>query len=97
MLNERMVALGTQRSVIRELFEFGKIRAAEVGAENVFDFSGYNDIQKSIIIVLQKGGSLTPDEISALIGRDISSVLSELTELEMNGDIIKNPGQRYSV
>lgn len=39
MLNERMVALGTQRSVIRELFEFGKIRAAEIGAENVFDFS----------------------------------------------------------
>ena len=39
MLNERMVALGTQRSVIRELFEFGKKRAAEVGAENVFDFS----------------------------------------------------------
>ena len=39
MLNERMVALGTQRSVIRELFEFGKMRAAEVGAENIFDFS----------------------------------------------------------
>ncbi|MDD7114328.1 MAG: pyridoxal phosphate-dependent aminotransferase [Lachnospiraceae bacterium] len=39
MLNERMVALGTQRSVIRELFEFGKLRAAEIGPENVFDFS----------------------------------------------------------
>lgn len=39
MLNERMVGLGTQRSVIRELFEFGKMRAAEVGAENIFDFS----------------------------------------------------------
>lgn len=39
MLNERMVALGTQRSVIRELFEFGKQRAAEIGPENVFDFS----------------------------------------------------------
>ncbi|MCI6733319.1 MAG: pyridoxal phosphate-dependent aminotransferase [Lachnospiraceae bacterium] len=39
MLNKRMVGLGTQRSVIRELFEFGKIRVAEVGAENVFDFS----------------------------------------------------------
>lgn len=38
-LNERMVALGTQRSVIRELFEFGKIQAAKIGAENVFDFS----------------------------------------------------------
>ena len=39
MLNEKMVALGTQRSVIRELFEYGKQCAAEVGAENVFDFS----------------------------------------------------------
>lgn len=39
MLNEKMVALGTQRSVIRELFEYGKQRAAEVGPENVFDFS----------------------------------------------------------
>ena len=39
MLNEKMLQLGTQRSVIRELFEFGKLRAAEIGAENVFDFS----------------------------------------------------------
>ncbi len=38
-LNEKMVFLGTQRSVIRELFEFGKKKAAEIGAENVFDFS----------------------------------------------------------
>ena len=38
-LNEKMVALGTQRSVIRELFEYGKKRAVEIGAENVFDFS----------------------------------------------------------
>ena len=29
MLNEKMVALGTQRSVIRELFEYGKQRAAD--------------------------------------------------------------------
>lgn len=39
MLNEKMVDLGTQRSVIRELFEFGKVRAKEIGTENVFDFS----------------------------------------------------------
>lgn len=38
-LNQKMVGLGTQRSVIRELFEFGKKRMAEVGPENVFDFS----------------------------------------------------------
>ena len=39
MLNEKMVRLGTSRSAIRELFEYGKRRAAIVGAENVFDFS----------------------------------------------------------
>ena len=39
MVNEKMLGLGTARSVIRELFEYGKQRAAVVGAENVFDFS----------------------------------------------------------
>ncbi len=38
-VNRRALELGTQRSVIRELFEFGKKRMEEVGAENVFDFS----------------------------------------------------------
>ena len=36
---EDMYKLGSQRSAIRELFEYGKKRAAEVGAENVYDFS----------------------------------------------------------
>ena len=39
MVSERMLGLGTARSVIRELFEYGRQRAAVVGAENVFDFS----------------------------------------------------------
>jgi len=39
MVSERMLGLGTARSVIRELFEYGKQRAAIVGAENVYDFS----------------------------------------------------------
>ncbi|MCD8354829.1 MAG: pyridoxal phosphate-dependent aminotransferase, partial [Clostridiales bacterium] len=39
MLNEKMIGLGTARSVIRELFEYGNQRAAIVGRENVFDFS----------------------------------------------------------
>ena len=39
MVSERMLGLGTARSVIRELFEYGKQRAAVVGEENVFDFS----------------------------------------------------------
>ena len=39
MVSERMKGLGTARSVIRELFEYGKVRASQIGAENVFDFS----------------------------------------------------------
>ena len=39
MVSQRMLQLGTARSVIRELFEYGRQRTAEVGAENVFDFS----------------------------------------------------------
>ena len=38
-MNQRMYGLGSKRSVIREIFEFGRQRAQEVGAENVFDFS----------------------------------------------------------
>ena len=36
---EDMYRLGSQRSAIRELFEYGKQRAAVVGPENVYDFS----------------------------------------------------------
>ena len=39
MYNSKMYELGSKRSVIRELFEFGKKRAAEVGADKVYDFS----------------------------------------------------------
>ncbi len=39
MLNEKNVQLGKVRSSIRELFEYGKARKAEIGEENVFDFS----------------------------------------------------------
>ena len=37
--SEKMMALGKKRSVIREIFEYSKSRKAEIGAENVFDFS----------------------------------------------------------
>ena len=39
MVSEKMLALGTTRSCIRELFEFGLRQAAVVGKENVYDFS----------------------------------------------------------
>lgn len=39
MVNESMLKLGTNRSCIRELFEYGLRQAAVVGKENVFDYS----------------------------------------------------------
>lgn len=39
MYSESLVKLGKVRSEIREIFEYGNKRKAEIGAENVFDFS----------------------------------------------------------
>lgn len=39
MFSQEMYGLGSKRSVIREIFEYGNKRKAEIGAENVFDFS----------------------------------------------------------
>ena len=39
MLNEKMIELGENSSVIRELFEYGNRRKAEIGADKVLDFS----------------------------------------------------------
>ncbi len=65
MFNQKMKQLGSNRSVIRELFEFGKKRAAEIGAENVFDFSIGNpsvpapkSVDASIINLVQNHDSV---------------------------------------
>lgn len=39
MVSEKMYGLGTRKSTIRTIFEFGRKRAAEIGEENVYDFS----------------------------------------------------------
>ena len=39
MLNTKMQELGENRSVIRDLFEYGKKRKKEIGEDKVFDFS----------------------------------------------------------
>lgn len=39
MIDQKTYVLGANRSCIRELFEYGKARAAIVGPENVFDYS----------------------------------------------------------
>ena len=39
MVSEQMYELGTKKSTIRTIFEYGRKRAAEVGEENIYDFS----------------------------------------------------------
>ena len=39
MINETCYALGANRSCIRDLYEYGLKRAAQIGPENVFDYS----------------------------------------------------------
>ena len=65
MLNETAYALGSNRSCIRELFEYGRQRAAVVGPENVYDYSLGNpsipsppEVNQTILQVLQDTDSL---------------------------------------
>lgn len=39
MISQKMMQLGKKSSVIREIFEYGKQRKAEIGSDKVFDFS----------------------------------------------------------
>lgn len=39
MVSQEMMALGKNSSVIREIFEYSRVRRAQIGDENVFDFS----------------------------------------------------------
>ncbi len=61
MVSEKMYELGARKSTIRTIFEFGRKRAAEVGEENVYDFSIGNPnvpapakVNQAIVDILQE-------------------------------------------
>ena len=75
MLNEKAYALGANRSVIRDLFEYGLSRAAVVGAENIFDYSLGNpsipspkEVNETICQVLADTDSLKVHGYTSAIG-----------------------------
>ena len=68
MFNKDMYALGSKRSSIRELFEYGKQRAEKVGKENVFDFSLGNPNTSSPDCVKEAILSLADENPVALHG-----------------------------
>lgn len=69
MYNETAYALGANRSCIRDLFEYGRGRAAIVGAENVYDYS--------------LGNPSIP--APAGVDQAIRDILEEMDSLEVHG------------
>ncbi len=66
MINQAALALGAERSCIRELFEYGLKRAKIVGPENVYDFSLGNpsipapkQVKEALLSLLEEENSLS--------------------------------------
>ncbi len=98
MINDKMYALGSQRSEIRELFEYGKKRKAEIGEDNVFDFSLGNPsvpcpdkVNEAIVALVKSGDSVSLHGYTSAQGdkgvRDaIASHISTAHGFEVSGD-----------
>ena len=65
--NQKMYGLGSKRSIIREIFEYSKTRAAQIGAENVYDFSLGNPSVPAPAEVNQTIAELLATENSVLL------------------------------
>ena len=75
MINQTAYALGANRSCIRDLFEYGRARAAVVGEENVFDFTLGNpsipspaEVNETICRILQDTDSLLVHGYTTAVG-----------------------------
>lgn len=75
MYNKAAYALGANRSTIRDLFEYGRARAAIVGPENVYDYSLGNpsipapaEVNDAIRQILSESDSLTVHGYSSAVG-----------------------------
>ena len=75
MISQTAYALGANRSAIRDLFEYGKMRAAIVGPENVLDFSLGNpsipapaEVNQTIADLLQDTDSLALHGYTSAVG-----------------------------
>lgn len=67
MINEKMRMLGAKRSVIRELFEYGRKRKSEIGEDAVFDFSLGNPSVAAPEVVNAEMKRLLEEESSILL------------------------------
>lgn len=94
-MNSKMYELGSVRSVIRELFEYGQNMKKTVGAENVFDFSIGNPNIQAPEKVKQAIVSLTKDETvhfytSAQGDAEVREKISQYIKTTFGADIPSN-------
>ena len=98
MLPEQMLAWGYTRNCIREVMEYGTIRKAEIGAENVYDYSIGNpsipapDCVNEAIAELIRGDSVALHGYTTAAGlpsvRDaIAKNLNDTYDLGLTGDL----------
>ncbi len=100
MFNEKMYALGSKRSIIREIFEYCKARKAEIGADKVFDFSIGNpsveppkEISDAIVDLIQNENSVslhgyTSAQGDLFVRRAISEDINSKFSLSLTPDNI---------
>ena len=95
-----MFGLGSRRSVIREIFEYSKMRAKEIGKENVFDFSlgnpsvpAPNEVNEAIAALMSEKSSIalhgyTSAQGDADVRSAIADNISARFGVDMSADLI---------
>ena len=101
MINQSAYALGANRSCIRELFEYGRARAAVAGAQNVFDFSLGNpsipappQVNDAIRAILADTDSLTVHGYTSAVG-DLSARQTICDDLNARFDAHAKPEELF--
>lgn len=92
-INERAYSLGSKRSAIREIFEYGKKRAKEIGEENVFDFSLGNPNVPPPECVTKAIRDLLNEESSVLL----HGYTSAQGDASVRTAVAQNINERFSV
>ena len=100
MINDDIIKLGKDRSIIRELFEQGKILKDKYGEENVYDFSignpsvpSPNILNKKLIELIKNTNPIhlhgyTSSQGDINVRNKISNYLNKTYNAETNGDLI---------
>ena len=93
MISKKMEELGKHSSVIRELFEYGNKRRAEIGRENVYDFSLGNPSIPSPEIVKETMLNLLNEKDPV----SLHGYTSAQGDLSVRNTIANNYAKRYGV